>query len=350
LHTFFRPTKTRFRGRRDMKIGLPRALMFYRYYPFLAAFLEGCGCEVCSSPPTNLKILGMGTDVCVDDVCVAAKVLFGHVRHLEGKVDAILIPRLVSVDKKNYDTFTCPKLIAAPDMIRYSFPHLPPPLEFTVDISKAPWWWSCFLLGRDLNVPLRVMVKAYRKALREQERYETFLHRGFLPAEALRRLGKEDGNAYPTNLMEGDVAVAVVGHPYLIGDPLVNKRLLHWLELNGARVFSSTMLSEEDIEKEASRLAPISWSYERELLAAAAYFLNREDIDGIIYLTSFGCGPDSLITEMVRRELNPNQDRALLELVLDEHSAESGVRTRVEAFVDMLRYHKKKASCAGSAG
>ena len=299
---------------------------------------------------SNLKIMGMGSDICVDDICVAVKVLFGHVRQLHGKVDAVLIPRLVSVEKKRYDTFTCPKLIAAPDMIRYSFPDFPAPLEFTVDINKAPWWWASLRLGRSLDVPLRRMTRAYLSAVQEQGRYKELLRQGFLPTDALDRL--ENGNTppHPSNLEESDITVAIVGHPYLIGDPLINKRLIHWLNTCDARILSSTMLSEEEIEKEAFHLPPISWSYEKELLAAASHFLNRGAVDGVIYLTSFGCGPDSLIIEMVRRKLNPDRDQALLELVLDEHSAESGVRTRAEAFVDMLRYHKKKSSFAGSVG
>ena len=321
--------------------------MFYRYYPFLKGFLEGCGCEVHPSPPTNLKILGLGTDICVDDVCVAVKVLFGHVCHLQGKVDAVLIPRLVSVEKRKYDTFTCPKLIAAPDMIRFSFPALPALLEFTVDVSKAPWWWGCVRLGRQLKAPLWRMAGAYASALREQSRYEDLLRRGLLPGEALERMENGDGSALPPYLVEGDVAVAVVGHPYLIGDALVNKRLVHWLSVSGARVLGSTMLGEEEIEAEASQLPPLSWSYEKELLAASSHFLNRADVDGVIYMTSFGCGPDSLVTEMVRRELRPTGDSVLLELVLDEHSAESGVRTRAEAFVDMLRYQKSRSSRVG---
>jgi predicted nucleotide-binding protein (sugar kinase/HSP70/actin superfamily) len=155
---------------------------------------------------------------------------------------------------------------------------------------------------------------------------------------------KGTGPACPVNLLSGNVTVAVVGHPYLIGDSLINKRLIHWLEKSGARVLSSTMLSEAEISREVRHLPLLSWSYEKELMAAASHFLNREDVDGVIYLTSFGCGPDSLVTEMVRRELGPSRDRVLLELVLDEHSAESGTRTRVEAFVDMLRYQRKRAS------
>ena len=330
-----------------MRIGIPRALMFYRYYPFLKSFLEECGCQVQPSPPTNLKIMGEGADICVDDICVAVKVLFGHVSHLAGKVDAILIPRLVSVEKQEYDTFTCPKLIAAPDMIRYSFPHLPAPLEFTVDVSKAPWWWGCIRLMRRLDLPLRQIVRAYPAAVREQKRFEGLLNSGLLPADALTKMYNGNGSTLPSYLSERDVTVAVVGHPYLLGDPVVNKRLVHWLDISGARVLGSTMLSESDLQREASRLPPLSWSYERELLAAASHFLKRVDVDGVIYLTSFGCGPDSLVTEIVRRELEPAGDQVLLELVLDEHSAESGVRTRAEAFVDLLRRRKMVRSDVG---
>lgn len=326
-----------------LRVGVPRALMFYRYHPFLKAFLEGCGCEVVASPPTNLKILGMGTDLCVDDVCVAVKVLFGHVRFLQEKVDAVLVPRLVSVEKKKYDTFTCPKLIAAPDMVRFSFPNLPRLLEFIVDVKEAPWWYGCLKLGRDLKAPLRAIVRAYAGAVREQARFEELLSSGLLPADALERMDGDGGEPLPPYLAEGDVTVALVGHPYLLGDALVNKRLVHWLEVSGARVLGSSMLGPGETEKELTRLPPLSWSYEKELLAAASHFLNRPDIDGVIYMTSFGCGPDSLVTEMVRRELDLPPESVLLELVLDEHSAESGVRTRVEAFVDMLRYQKSRA-------
>lgn len=326
-----------------MRIGLPRALMLYRYSPFLRTFLEECGFEVHISPPTNLKILRAGTAACVDDICVAVKVFFGHVSYLAEKVDAILVPRMVSVEKSKYPTFTCPKLIAAPDMIRYSFPHLPALLEFTVDLQKAPWWWGCLLLGRRLGVPVWKMVRAYIAATLVHRRYERLLHAGLLPDEAMAKLEGNGTSAPPSCLEDGDISVAVVGHPYLLGDSLLNQRLVHWLRASGARVYGSTMLNGEDVEREIAHLLPLSWSYERELLEATAYFMNRKDVDGVIYLTSFGCGPDSIMMEIVRRELRSKGDHPLLELVLDEHSVESGIRTRAEAFVDLLRHQKSKA-------
>ncbi len=337
-----------------IKVGIPRALTFYRHYPFWKAYLEGCGCEVVPSPPTDLKILRQGTEICVDDICIAVKALFGHVAHLVDKVDTVMVPRLVSVEKRKHDTFTCPKLIAAPDMVRHSFKKLPPLLEYTVDLQKAPLWWGCVKLGRSLKTPPGRMRQAYRQAVTEQQKYEKLLYAGFFPEDALTRLegnGKSNGNgSLPAYLTDGEVTVAVVAHHYLLGDPLLNNRIVHWLNVSGARVIGSSILTDAEIEAEATRFPPLSWTYEKELLCAASIFLDRKDVDGVVYMTSFGCGPDSVIMEMVRREVHPARSCPMMEIVLDEHSAEAGMRTRAEAFVDGLRHQRRnRAVLAGSA-
>ncbi len=353
-----------------MKVGIPRALMFYRYYPFLRAFVEGCGHRVVPSPPTDLAILERGTELCVDDICVAVKAYFGHVDYLKDKVDVLLVPRLVSVERRKHDTFTCPKLIAAPDMVRFS-PHRPPMLlEWVLDVKRAPWWWGCAVLARRLGATPCRALEAYRAAWREQGRYERMLREGMLPEEALEGMEGTEGmgareedaregkrarmtpsrlhdageggarRAAPRRDLRDEVTVAVVGHPYLLGDRLLNKDLVHWLRGSGARVVAGTVFSDEELAREAASLPDLSWSYERELLAAASLFTAREEVDGIVYLTSFGCGPDSMAMEMFKREMLPRGGKAFMEVVLDEHSAASGVRTRAEAFVDMLRYRK----------
>ncbi len=366
--------------------------MFYRYYPFLKTFVEGCGHEVVTSPPTDLRILERGTECCVDDICVAVKAFFGHVDYLKDGVDALLVPRLVSVEKREYDTFTCPKLIAAPDMVRF-FPHRPPLLlEWVLDVKRAPWWWGCLRLAVQLGaMPCRAY-EAYRAARKEQARYEELLQGGLLPHEALEEMagvsctpasgGRKGGPPGGSGMSgaagarggrgmvgesragaggrrlcpargdsPGGLTVAVVGHPYLLGDQLLNKNLILWLRQSGATVLANTAFGAEELEREANLLPDLSWTYERELLAAASLFTRREEVDGVVYLTSFGCGPDSMVMEMFKREMLPSGGKAFMEVVLDEHSAESGVRTRAEAFVDMLRYREaKRAGESAGAG
>ena len=65
-----------------------------------------------------------------------------------------------------------------------------------------------------------------------------------------------------------------------------------------------------------------------------------------VYITNFGCGPDSFIMQYFEREM----DRPFLKMEVDEHTAGAGVITRCEAFSDSLKniknlkeFHKFKS-------
>jgi predicted nucleotide-binding protein (sugar kinase/HSP70/actin superfamily) len=62
---------------------------------------------------------------------------------------------------------------------------------------------------------------------------------------------------------------------------------------------------------------------------------------GVIQLAPFTCMPEIVAMQTlpgVSRDLNI----PVLSLIIDEHSAEAGIRTRLEAFVDLLSYRSKK--------
>jgi predicted nucleotide-binding protein (sugar kinase/HSP70/actin superfamily) len=77
-------------------------------------------------------------------------------------------------------------------------------------------------------------------------------------------------------------------------------------------------------------------------MQAIRFFLTkgRNEIDGVIFLISFACGPDSLISELIMRDMKV-VGLPFLEIIMDEHSGEAGLLTRVESFVEMIRRKKK---------
>ena len=77
------------------------------------------------------------------------------------------------------------------------------------------------------------------------------------------------------------------------------------------------------------------------MTGAAGHYLKSDSIDGLITITAFGCGPDSLMIEDIKRK-SRNFNKPLLNLTIDEHTGEAGFVTRLEAFCDML-YRKKRA-------
>ena len=59
---------------------------------------------------------------------------------------------------------------------------------------------------------------------------------------------------------------------------------------------------------------------------------------------AFGCGPDSLMMDMVRRHSVRLESTPFMCLTLEEHTAEAGVVTRLEAFTDMINRKNRKDS------
>jgi predicted nucleotide-binding protein (sugar kinase/HSP70/actin superfamily) len=75
------------------------------------------------------------------------------------------------------------------------------------------------------------------------------------------------------------------------------------------------------------------WSYGQKILAALEKAAESEILD-VMYLTNFSCGPDSFLLSFAEEIMGK---RPLLMLELDEHGADAGYMTRLEAYFDVLR-------------
>ncbi|HHY99996.1 MAG TPA: 2-hydroxyglutaryl-CoA dehydratase, partial [Tissierellia bacterium] len=75
------------------------------------------------------------------------------------------------------------------------------------------------------------------------------------------------------------------------------------------------------------------WTFVRENYGFALNSAKEKKVDGIIYVSSFNCGTDSVIIELIKNGL---PDFPFLILKIDEHTGEAGINTRIEAFRDML--------------
>jgi len=58
-------------------------------------------------------------------------------------------------------------------------------------------------------------------------------------------------------------------------------------------------------------------------------------ISGVIEISSFLCGCDAVLKEFVEKSFKEKKV-PFLYLIIDEHTADAGVQTRLEAFLDTL--------------
>jgi len=86
--------------------------------------------------------------------------------------------------------------------------------------------------------------------------------------------------------------------------------------------------------QDAAQAGPLKWDTCGTVLEALRD-LDAARCDGIIELTSFNCGCDSVAGTLFR-EAARSQRIPLMVLVLDEHTAQAGLDTRLEAFVDSI--------------
>lgn len=142
---------------------------------------------------------------------------------------------------------------------------------------------------------------------------------------------------------EYPISIALVSHGYNIFDERASMKIFDKLEAMDVRVYSSLELSNEQMDDGIATLGQdMYWANEREMTGAAGHYMKDSKIDGIITLTAFGCGPDSLMIERITRKAK-RFNKPLLNLTIDEQTGEAGFITRLEAFVDML-FRKKRAN------
>ena len=322
-------------------VGIPRALSYYNYFPFWKTLAEGLGAEVAVSGPTDERLLKLGVRHCVDDICVPVKLFFGHVLDLKDRVDYLFVPRLVSVERSGGDSYTCPKLMGLPDMIKGALDGLPPVIEFRLDLKNHSLKHTARTVARSLPGRGGGFKASFRSAVSTQALYQRELLGGADPAGAMRKVLGENGDggrARPAGRAAGrSVNIALVGHDYLVHDPFISHDLPGRLASLGANVTFTTQVPQEAIERELALYPDISWSFEKVLLGATSHFMRRGDIHGVIIVMGFACGPDSIVGEIISREVRRDSATPVMVLVLDEHTGEAGVATRAEAFVDMVR-------------
>ncbi len=150
-------------------IGIPRALLFFRYQVFWDTFLTGLGCKIVYSPPTNRQILLRGINLAIDENCLPVKILLGHIDYLKDKVDCILLPRIVTLSKKEE---SCNKYMGIYDIASNIFRDVTF-IEYSIsERDNETQFMAYFKLGMKLSRnPIRV-IRAYllaKKRLTENQ-------------------------------------------------------------------------------------------------------------------------------------------------------------------------------------
>ena len=316
------------------EIGVPRILYFHEMFPFWKAFLTELGYRVILSDATNKELIRKGVENVVAETCFPIKVSHGHVLNLlEKGVKKIFLPSIVNIKPSHPEipnSAACPYAqsfpYAVPSSIDFKKRHvevLQPILHF--GFGKEHLERELVEFGKSLRRGSKRVKKALEKAERFQAQfYQSLLNRG---KEVLDQVGANDK------------VMVIVGRPYNSCDSGVNLEIPKKLRDLGMLAIPMDFLPLESIAP-SEEIREMYWRYGQRILAAGKIIKKDPRLYGV-YITNFGCGPDSFITHFFR---DLSKGKPYLQLEIDEHSADAGAITRCEAFLDSLKNVEAKTA------
>ena len=322
-----------------MKIGIPRALLYYYYYPMWKTFFTELGCDVVVSDETNKKIISEGARVTETEMCVPIKIFNGHVAQLLDKgVDFVFVPQMHTVKNEYY----CPKFIGIIEVVKYSFENSIDKLLFLNYRTKndnldnlSVYMPLCDVLG----VKKSQLKSALKKAVAVQKKFRELCTKGYTVLEAYDILF-EGATIIPHT--GGKLRIALLGYVNNVYDSYVSMNTINRLREMDVEVVTFDMLPDDATKKDKNVLKEPFWIFARKIYNASKYLIKQGNIDGIIHLTAFGCGPDSIIGRLMEGDCE-DANIPFLTLRVDEHTGDNHTQTRLEAYIDMLKMKKMSA-------
>lgn len=140
---------------------------------------------------------------------------------------------------------------------------------------------------------------------------------------------KEQERVLKTN----NIKILLAGHPYNLYDDLIGQTVSKYLLENNISLIYSDRINHNIIDEECMKLSTdIHWTHSKEVVASINYY--HDKVDGIIIISSFPCGPDSLSNELVARKI---KNVPTINLIFEDLNSEVGIITRLESFIDILK-------------
>ena len=299
-------------------IGIPRGMLYYRYETLWRTFFTEIGADIVVSETTTHSIAERGMAITIDEACLSVKVFFGHVDNLLGRCDYIFVPRISSFGR---DWELCPRFTAMFDVTKNIFKNSEQKfLTCNVDVPGGDNEKKAFLsLGQSLGCNAAKTIKAYKKAKKEEQRAWND------KLQNQKRLLEQQG-----------LKILIAGHDYLVEDAYIGKPITDFLKKNGAVPISAGVVDQNTALKRSLEMSPTcKWQFNREIIGGI--YMYRDKIDGIIFLSAFPCGPDAMVNELMLRRVD---GLPMLNLVLDGQNGTAGTETRLESFLDIIRFKR----------
>ena len=318
-------------------VGIPRALMIYKFFPMAYKFFSGLGYNVLLSPESDEEIIALAQETTVEETCYPIKLMHGHMEWLARQgVDYVFVPSVRTIRHETSGVehnYGCVYMQTAPGFIakilnyeKRGITLLSPLLN--MDMGKPQLAQSMLEIGGVLGknkASCGISMAAGAAAMKQCEKQT-------------EKLGKE----VLSSLKPEDKVLVLITRNYGISDQVLNMGIPQELLKRGCKVLTLSHLEAHDLD--ISEAYPnVYWPFGQHILSGAHIIKNHPNLYAV-YLTNHGCGPDTMLSHLVKEIMG---DKPYLSIEVDEHQSAVGVVTRIEAFLNSLKYVENKTAEEG---
>ncbi|MBW2553737.1 MAG: hypothetical protein JRE20_06365 [Deltaproteobacteria bacterium] len=314
------------------QIGIPLSMFYHELLPFFYTFLKKLGYKVILSDKTHKGIIHMGVESVVSETCFPIKVAHGHILNLiEKGVTKIFSPSIINMERVNPKvdrSQVCPYVQALPYTLNAAFDFE----KLGVDLVSPVLYF-----GEGKNRIVRELSKVGKELGKKPGIINMSIEAAFDAQNRFYRSIKKRGQEVLSQLKENQIAMVLISRPYNGCDAGINLSLPKKIADLGVLAIPMDYLPLEQ-----TNLAPewqnMYWKYGQRIMATT-HFIKFHPSLHAIYLTNFGCGPDSFISHFFKEKM---RETPYLTIEIDEHSSDVGIITRLEAYLDSLKNVREK--------
>ncbi|MBN1796988.1 MAG: hypothetical protein JW822_00305 [Spirochaetales bacterium] len=321
-----------------LRIGLNTSFLTLSLFPLYYNFFSALGCRIIlpdSMEPDAARHL-------VASMCYPAEISIGLFENLiKKRIDYIFIPFVKElyvpggINKQDFCS-TCGFSRGEAFVLRQAFAQheiadkiLSPYLNLYKGLDQAE---SVFInTAVRLGFSKKAAKTAFFIAEQAQLEFET-------ECKAIGKKVLEEVKNAPDK-----TAVVLFGRPYNAYAPEANKGIPKKFTSRGNIIIPYDMLpyEHEAIDKEYAEY--MHWETGQRVLKAAQIVKRDPNLFGV-FITNFLCAPDSFLVPYFRRIM---ESKPSLTLELDAHTADAGINTRIEAFLDIVHNYRSIADRIG---
>ncbi len=309
-------------------VGINRSFLTNTFYPLYSNFFTSLGMKIVLSPEVDPEGIKRKRSA----YCFPGEIAHGALYSLlKTKPDFLFLPKLVELyvegmpHRRREHQCTCLLLQSEPYYLKSAFKDmlsstevLSPVIDFSQGYASMESTFAA--LAKTCGIDEEKGRWAFKAALKAQnECFAEMKHKG---AEALERLEKDPSR----------IGIVLFGRPYNAFADEGNLGIPGKFASRGVEIIPWDTLEFDDEPCSVE----MNWALGQNLLRAAKVVQRHPQLFGA-YITNFSCGPDSFLVGYFRSVMG---SKPSLTLELDSHTADAGVNTRIEAFLDIIARYR----------